>query len=169
MPLAGRPLIAWPLEALRKAGIETVVVAKPDTALPDLGVEVVTETEPLRHPLAGVVAALDRAAGRPVLVVGADMPFVTAELLERLAQAPGEVVVATAGGQMHPLCARYGPGVRDALEAPLRATVAKLGALPLEVDEGLVFNVNSPEDLAEAEARLAPTPRPPASTPAPRP
>jgi molybdopterin-guanine dinucleotide biosynthesis protein A len=172
--LGGRPLVAWPLDALRDAGIEAVVVAKPDTVLPALGVRIVRDTETLVHPLAGVVAALDHANGRAVIVVGADMPFVTAHLLRSIAQAPGDVVVARAGGRMHPLCARYGPGVRDALaqalaaQAPLRATVAELGATVLDVDEALVFNVNSPEDLAEAEARLGPTPPPPASRREPR-
>jgi molybdopterin-guanine dinucleotide biosynthesis protein A len=175
-PLGGRPLIAWPLDALRATGVEAVVVAKPDTELPPLGVDVVRETETLRHPLAGVVAALDHAGGRRVLVVGADMPFVTPDVLRLLATvaADAEVVVARAGGRLHPLCARYGPGVRGELaaalaaQAPMRATVAALAATELDVAEDLLFNVNSPADLAAAEARLGPTPPPPASRSEPR-
>ena len=44
--LAGEPLISRPLAAARAAGLEAVVVAKPDTALPELVRSVNTREEP---------------------------------------------------------------------------------------------------------------------------
>ena len=77
------------------------------------------------------------AAGEPVVVVGCDQPFVSAELLTRLAQG-GAV---RAGGRIEPFPARYEPEwlpeLRDALEreAPVRATLEALGPATIEWDD----------------------------------
>ena len=55
--------MAWPLEAARAAGLEAVVVAKAGTPLPALDVPVWIEPDEPSHPLAGLVHALERAAG----------------------------------------------------------------------------------------------------------
>jgi molybdopterin-guanine dinucleotide biosynthesis protein A len=157
LELCGRPLIAYPIFAMRAAGLEPVVVAKPDTPLPPLDVPVVHDASPVLHPLAGVLAALDHAGG-PVLVVGTDMPDLPPQLLRRLigADAAADVVVACAGGRLQPLCARYGPGARDALhralaaEAPLRETIAALQPLEVRTDAAALRNVNTLDDLAAA-------------------
>lgn len=174
--LGGRELIRWPLDALASAGLDAVIVAKHDTLLPQLGVAVVYDGSATRHPLAGIVAALEHAAGRAVLVVAADLPFVTGALLAHIAAREGAVVVPEHDGRLHPLCALYRPSVlavlRDALtaQAPLQRTVAQLRPGVVGADElarfgdpaRLLFNVNRPQDLAAAEASLAPT-RPPPS------
>jgi molybdopterin-guanine dinucleotide biosynthesis protein A len=157
LPLCGRPLIAYPIAAMREAGLEPVVVAKDDTQLPPLDVPVVHDDSAILHPLAGVLAALDHAAGHDVIVVGTDMPDIPPQLLRRLAAAePGaDVVVATVEGELQPLCARYGPGARDALaraladEAPMRATVAALDPVMVKTDAAAVRNVNTLADLGE--------------------
>ena len=155
LELCGRPLIAYPIAALREAGLEPVVVAKRDTPLPELDVTVVHDASAVLHPLAGVLAALDHAGG-PVVVVGTDMPDIPPQLLRRLADADeeAEVVVATAAGRLEPLCARYSPAAREALaralaqEAPLRATVAAMNPLEVATDSAAVRNVNTLADLA---------------------
>ena len=155
LELCGRPLIAYPIAALREAGLEPVVVAKRDTPLPELDVTVVHDASDVLHPLAGVLAALSHADG-PVLVVGTDMPDVPPQLLRRLADADeaADVVVAKAAGQLEPLCARYSPRVRKALEralaneAPLRATVEAMNPLYVGTDAAAVRNVNTLADLA---------------------
>lgn len=155
LELCGRPLIAYPIAALREAGLQAVVVAKPDTPLPQLDVPVVHDSSAVLHPLAGVLAALDHAEGA-VLVVGTDMPDIPPQLLRRLADADedADVVVATAGGRLEPLCARYSPAARETLaraladEAPLRATVAAMKPLEVATDSAAVRNVNTLADLA---------------------
>ena len=165
--LAGRALISYPLAALAAAGIEAFVVAKSDTPLPSLGVELVAEPAEPSHPLVGIVAAL-RHAGRPLVVLGCDFPFAPAPLLRALAEAPEPLVVPAPGGDPQPLMARWSPELLPRLEGalareePLRRTVAEL-APRLLGDTDLArfgdparafFNVNTPEDLRDAERAI---------------
>jgi molybdopterin-guanine dinucleotide biosynthesis protein A len=160
--LAGRPLIAYPLDALRAVTERVVVVAKSDTELPDdLGAERWEEPDEPRHPLTGITYALERAAA-PILVVAADMPLVTADALSSLVEAlasGGHAAVAVCGGQLEPLLGAYGPEAIGVLgsaadDTPLRRTVEQLDPVLVKVAEETVFNVNTPEDLAEAELLL---------------
>jgi molybdopterin-guanine dinucleotide biosynthesis protein A len=165
--LGGRPLIAWPLAAAAAAGLEAVVIAKPDSPLPGLEVPVWLEPAAPVHPLAGLVLALERAR-RPVIAVGCDQPFAAPELLARLATAAGPAAPHV-GGRAEPFPARYEPAglpvLRAALarEAPVRAALAELAPAPVELG-GLadparqVRSVNTPEDLAEATAWLGSRP-----------
>src|SRR5215213_6124790 len=114
--LAGRPLIARPLEAMRSAGLEVVVVAKQSTALPALGVPVWIEPDRPTHPLTGIVAALARS-GRPLIVCGCDLPFVNTQLIAALAAHAAPFVVVEAAGRLHPLLGRYEPALLDRLVA----------------------------------------------------
>jgi molybdenum cofactor guanylyltransferase len=164
--LRGRPLIHYPLDALTAALTDVAVIAKPDTELPALpGVALWVEPALPSHPLAGIVAAIALARGRHVLVCAGDLPFVTRDLIERLAAFPtggAPVVVTALAGRTQPLLACYAPaaagllaGVADAYRRPLRDTVAAIGARVMEVeDPELLFNVNSPEDLRRAAASL---------------
>jgi molybdopterin-guanine dinucleotide biosynthesis protein A len=166
--LAGRALIEYPLEALREAGFEVVVVAKEETSLPDLDVPVWLDTSETVHPLAGIATCLERSDGRPVLVCGCDLPFVTPRLVRHIARQPAAVAVPAIGGRLHPLLGRYEPGVLDTLRAglqngnPLQETIRSLdlvlmGQAEIEMfgdPQRLLFNVNTPLDLARAEALI---------------
>jgi molybdopterin-guanine dinucleotide biosynthesis protein A len=166
--LAGRPLISYPLEAAHAAVAEIVVVAKPATELPELEVEVVREPPEPFHPLCGIVAALERAGEQPVIVVAADMPFVTGELLAWMETISEPVAVPRHGGRLHPLLGKYDGSVFEQLKSALKAeralqeTVSELSPRLIEGDEletfgdpeRLLFNVNTPADLAEAESAL---------------
>jgi molybdopterin-guanine dinucleotide biosynthesis protein A len=163
--LEGRPLLEYPVRALRVLLDEVIVVAKPDTPLPPLsaGVSVQEEHSPRRHPAVGIAHALERAAGRWVLVCAGDMPLLTGEVLRALLDTDREgapAVVPTHLGRLEPLLALYGPaalaGLREESDRPLREIVAGLGPLLLDVEDGApFFNVNRPEDLLEAAALLA--------------
>jgi molybdopterin-guanine dinucleotide biosynthesis protein A len=166
--LGGRPLLEFPLRALEAAGIETVVVAKHDTPLPPDAAPVWEEPDEPVHPLLGIVTALEQADGRAVLACACDMPFVTPELAEHIAGIDAPLVVPHAGARLHPLLARYTPGLllvlREALdrEAPLHETLIALQPVILDEEElrafgdpaRLLFNVNTPEDLERAEQLL---------------
>jgi molybdenum cofactor guanylyltransferase len=162
--LAGRPLVSYPAAALARVCERVAVVCKADTRLPELdGVERWDEPPAPRHPRTGIVHALERAGG-PVLVCAADMPFVTPDACRTLLQAAGAAagataVVAAAGGVLQPVFGLYGP---DALgpfgeaseDAPLTATVESLEPVRVALPPALVRSVNTPEELAEAEALL---------------
>jgi molybdopterin-guanine dinucleotide biosynthesis protein A len=159
--LAGRPLVSYPVAVLAAVCERVAVLCKPDTELPDLtGVERWEEPEHPRHPLTGISHALERA-GEPVLVCGADMPFVTPDACHSLltAASAGSVAVAMAGGVLQPVFGVYAPVVLDALEAAepdaaLTATVEGLDPVRVALPPAIVRSVNTPEDLAEAEAAL---------------
>jgi molybdopterin-guanine dinucleotide biosynthesis protein A len=165
--LDGEPLALRALRPLRAAGLEVVLVAKAGDALPALEVPVWIEKRPERHPLAGILEALERAGGRAVVVCACDMPFVTAELVAHIASQPG-TAVPEAGGRLHPLLARYDPAASGVLQAalerraPLHDAVRQAGATIVpEAEiaafgdpERLLFNVNTPADLARAEELL---------------
>lgn len=171
--LAGRPLIAYAIEAIATAGLEPVVVAKPDSEIPDVDCPVIREPDSTPHAAAGILAAL-RASGGPVVVMACDMPFVAPQLVAWLAGLDAPVAVPKVGGRLHPLLARYTPPVEAALEqavrdgAPLQRMVAGLRPLIVDTDElsrfgdpeRITFNVNDRDDLSTAERMLA------ASTPA---
>jgi molybdopterin-guanine dinucleotide biosynthesis protein A len=161
MLLAGRPLIAYPAAALGEVCERVAVVCKRDTALPELpGVERWEEPDAPRHPLTGIVHALERA-GAPVLVCAADMPFVTADACRSLIQAAGTApaVVATAESVLQPTFGLYAPAALAELQAapanaPLTRTVEALDPVRVALPPGLVASVNTPEELAEAEGLL---------------
>jgi molybdopterin-guanine dinucleotide biosynthesis protein A len=179
--LGGRPLLSYPLAAIATAGLEAVVCAKPGEGLsrsrgslrtsrvpkePRDEVRVLEEPAEPRHPLCGIVAAL--RLGRPAVVVACDLPFVAPGLIELLAEAREPLVVPALDGRLHPLLGRYEPSLLPELEAalereePLTRTVERLAPRLLAEEElarfgdprRLLFNVNDPDDLREAESLL---------------
>ena len=120
-------------------------------------------------PLAGVLAAMRWAAGlgaECVLTVPADTPFLPRDLAARLvaARAGAAVACAASRGRVHPVVALWPVSLAAALEAALAAGTRRIDrwaeAQGLAVEEfdaagrDPFFNVNTPEDLAEAEAML---------------
>jgi molybdenum cofactor guanylyltransferase len=125
-------------------------------------------------PLAGILAGLDWAAAhRPntqwILSVPGDCPFLPRDLVVRLRQAvsaeDAELAVAASQGRSHPVIGLWKVALRDALREALVVeglrkvqgwTARHRVATVVWPDEPLdpFFNVNTVEDLAEAE-RLA--------------
>ena len=137
---------------------------------PDL--ETVPDVRPGFGTLGGIYTAVTAAAG-PVLCVAWDMPFVPEALLrllsDRLTVGGYDAILPESSGRrgLEPLCAIYGPACGPAIARRLdqgdlmaisfHADV-RVGIVPLaEVrrfgdPEELFFNVNTPDDLARAEA-----------------
>ena len=161
--LAGRPLVLYPVAALRQVCEQVVVVAKRETKLPQLAgeAEVWIEPDEPQHPLAGIVHALRTASARKLLVLACDMPLVPEELLRRLVRsAKGAGAVARCDGIVEPLCACY---TRQAL--PVLSTfdrderavdvTDRLGVTYVDWEGAdAVLSVNAPEDLIRAQALL---------------
>jgi molybdenum cofactor guanylyltransferase len=160
--LVGRPLVSYPAAALAGVCERVAIVCKPDTDLPEVpGTERWDEPEEPRHPLTGIVHALETAR-EPVLICGADMPFVTSDACRQLLMAGGDspVAVATAAGELQPVFGVYAPAALDQLraapdDAPLRRTVEGLEPARVALPPLLLRSVNTPEELAEAEAALS--------------
>ena len=139
---------------------QVVVVCKADTHVPSLPAVDARWDEPdePRHPLTGIVHALQGADG-PVLVCAADMPFVDAATLGALLQPEAAAVVATTDGRLQPLLALYRPTALQKLREappgePLTRTVEALDPATVEVPEAVALSINTPEDLQTAEAQL---------------
>jgi molybdopterin-guanine dinucleotide biosynthesis protein A len=121
---------------------------------------------PGRGPLAGIDAAFEATGDADLLVLACDYPFVTQELLRRLAShAMGEddvVMMTDFTGRDHPLVALWcrcaAAGVREAVTAERLKVrgllpdlaVRRLGPAEfqgIDLDRAL-FNLNRPEDLS---------------------
>jgi molybdopterin-guanine dinucleotide biosynthesis protein A len=173
--LRGTPLVLYPLRALQAVLAEVVVVAKQGNALPPLpGVPIWLEPPEPRHPLAGIVHALEGAGaasesaglGREIFVSAGDLPFLDPGFVDWLAHVDAHgapAVVPRAGGRLQPLLARYSPAAYASLAAALRAdplpslsdAVQALEPYVLDCDdETPFFNVNAPEDLLTAAGLL---------------
>lgn len=162
--LDGRPLIDRPVAALRQVCDPVAVVCKRDTPLPALEESVLRWEEPdlPRHPLTGILHALERADG-PVLVCAADMPFVDVAACRTLIaafHAAGGSVVARVGERLQPVLGVYAPEALATLraaapDAPLSNTVRGLSPVAVPLAAEIVASVDTPEDLAAAEAALS--------------
>ena len=121
------------------------------------GHEVVHDAKPGVGPLAGVVSALHRAEGGPVLVLAVDIPTVTTETLERLIARhvrTDQAVTTRSNGRVQPLCAVYGGDLatiaHDRLASDDRSMRTFLRTVPvwsmLDVSDTDIWNVNTPDD-----------------------
>lgn len=118
-------------------------------------------------PLAGVLAALDWAAARGlprIVTAPGDTPFLPPEMAGRLWRAPAPVAMAVHGGRDHPACAAWDTALREPLRRALGAGTRRMrqfmddhGVLHVAFADGgdPFFNINTPDDLANARRRLA--------------
>jgi len=125
-------------------------------------------------PLAGVLAGLDWAAihapeCRWVASAPTDAPFLPTDLVARLHEAVergADMACAASGGRSHPVVGLWPVRLRDDLRHALTAEQVRkvdiwthrfrLATVEFAVDAiDPFFNVNRPEDLAEAERLLA--------------
>jgi molybdopterin-guanine dinucleotide biosynthesis protein A len=137
--------------------------------------------------LRGLVAELEASRAPRVIVVATDLPLLTADLVLALVAWPeADAVVPLDARGIHPLCAIYRreallPLARERLAAgrlELRGPLDAVATSYFGPDElarvdpngRALTNVNTPEDLAHAEALLsgARAPRPPTGTSPPR-
>jgi molybdenum cofactor guanylyltransferase len=160
--LGGRPLASYPAAALAGVCERVAVVCKRGTSLPELpGTERWDEPDEPRHPLTGIVHALETAGG-PVLICAADMPFVTADACRTLLGAAGTTpaVVATASGVPQPTFGLYAPAALESFreapeDAPLTRTVESLDPVRVALPPALLRSVSTAEELADAEGLVA--------------
>ena len=120
--------------------------------------------------LGGIYTAV-MSAPAPVVLAAWDMPFVTEELVRELARGLDrwDAVVPESDGRrgVEPLCAAYGPACAAAIEAALERGDLRAIAFHREINAGILplarvatlgdparlfFNLNTPDDLVEANA-----------------
>lgn len=174
LPFAGTILVQHVVDRLATLSTDVLVVTRVDQHLAVRGARGVEDIRPEGGVLAGIVAGLEAAHNEWCLVVGCDMPFVNPDLVGyMISQTPGyDVVVPHPEVGYEPLHALYhrrcAPAVRRALEAGEMRVVSFYASLrircigPVELahhdPQGRsFFNINSPEDLAQAAEWLCAT------------
>lgn len=168
LPLGGRPMLEQIVERLRPQVAALLLNANGDPGrFGFLGLEVVPDDLPdLPGPLAGVLTGLERAAvlgAEAVVTVPCDAPFLPTDLVERLAAAGPFALAVTGDGRMHPTVGLWPVALRRRLREAVAAGARRVGgwmadngARPVVFPEREAFlNVNTPEELAGAEAVLA--------------
>ena len=173
--VGGRRIIDRVADALREVTDDLLLVANHPAASQWLpGARVQQDIVPNAGGLGGIHAALHHAQS-PVLIVAWDMPFVPATLLARLREMGDAADVAVCESDssrrgVEPLCAFYAPACLPFIEHSLAqgdlrvvgfhasVRVARLPADEVSAfgnPELMFMNVNTPDDLARAEAHAA--------------
>jgi len=170
--LHGKPLLAWAVNAVAPYVEQVIVAASRPDAVPldafDAPVDITTDETAHQGPLSGMATALKAARQQWVLVLAADMPWVSQEVVTALwQQRKGyDVVVPIEKNGPEPLLALYR---RDTMLAAAEKTLATgrrriIAAFPAlnvrevplgelrKVDPHLIsfFDINTQADLQAA-------------------
>jgi molybdenum cofactor guanylyltransferase len=157
---------------------ERVLLTNDDILRTRPDVRLVFDPKPHAGVLPALAAGLSAASGEICLAVACDMPFVSRQLFEHLlevqAQSGADVVIPRTAGYLEPMHALYrrAPVVRAiqvALARGEQRMISYFGDVAVrEIEEeewqqcdprGLAFfNVNTPEELAEARRAAASNP-----------
>ena len=176
--LGGKPLLDWLIETARPQ-VDTLILnanGDPDR-FAGFGLPVVADViDGYAGPLAGVLTGMTWAADNApeaewLVSFATDAPFLPADMVTRMldavAREDAEMACAASGGRTHPVFGLWPVRLRDELRAAMvdedmrkidRWTARyKLAEVTFDATDGRdpFFNVNRPENLAEAEEALA--------------
>ncbi|WPZ21289.1 molybdenum cofactor guanylyltransferase MobA [Sulfitobacter faviae] len=176
LPLGQGTLLSSVIDRLEPQVAGLALNANGDAArFADLGLPVLADSiEGFAGPLAGVLAGLDWAAeqgAESIVTAAADTPFFPCDLVPRLLLAADGMAHPLAlaatpdakrGTARHPTFGLWPVALRDDLRSALAGGLRKVvlwterhdGREALFPDEAAFFNVNTPEDLAKAEAMV---------------
>ena len=172
-PFHGRTLLEHTIARFASDGTTALVSTRNAAEPVPAGATAVPDAEPGLGPLAGIAALLARAPERWLLVLPVDLPLFPVGCGAAMADAAGgddEAVLLEWRGRVEPfpaLIARtLAPRVRELLDRGLRRADAFHAharcrvlsfdaAFPGRDPHAAFFNVNTPADLARAEALLA--------------
>ncbi len=175
--LAGKSLIEHVIDRLRPQVSILALNSNGDPArFTDFGLPVVADTiAGFAGPLAGILTGLlwaqrQRPTPRAIVTAAADTPFFPLDLVEHLAAASASadaVAVARTSGRLHPVFGCFPLGRADDLADFLRHGdsrkasdwLERIGFVPVDFVAGEgqydpFFNINTPADLAAAEASI---------------
>jgi molybdopterin-guanine dinucleotide biosynthesis protein A len=165
----GTSILDRQLGVLRSLTPHILIVASDEHRYREAGVPVVRDCIRGAGSLGGLYTALVEAPTDQLVVMGCDMPFLTAPFLSRLAAlgAGADAAMPRDARGLHPLCAAWGrraaPHLRARIdEGRLRILDALDGLDVRAMDPGelarfdpdgtLLLNVNTPDDYARATA-----------------
>jgi len=173
-----RTLLETVVMRMKHLGPEVIVVSK--VAIEIVGARNVTDAIPDGGPLGGLCSGLQAARFSHCLVVACDMPFLNLRLLSYMAERPRNydalvprLGVGTRAPGIHPLHAIYTKRCLPAIETVLasgsrviRDFYPKVNTVYIDgndingIDRECLsfFNINTPQDLAQAQTLLVDNP-----------
>ncbi len=166
----GRTQMERGLELLGSVCEETYLSIRGEQGAP-AGVAALSDNYPNAGPLGGIVTAFDYCADVAWLVIACDLPFLTRGTLLALVEhrargnQPVYAYASAHDGLPEPLCAIYEPAFAQTLRRNLAEgrfcprRILRKEAVPLfelpKTARCSLDNVNTPEEFAEAQARLS--------------
>ena len=174
LEIGGETLLSRAIDRLSPQVSELVINANGDeTRFASFDPPVVKDTiEGFVGPLAGVLAGMRWAQAHApdvpyIITAASDTPFFPRDLAQRLLFGAGNdrlsIVLAASNGRVHPVFGLWSVALADDLEKALNSGLRKIldwtdmhnmVEVVFETDAAQIdpfFNVNRPEDLAEAE------------------
>jgi molybdopterin-guanine dinucleotide biosynthesis protein A len=172
MQLGGRRIIERVLAALTPVVDDVMLVTNTPELYAFLGLPMVGDVYPDHGSLGGIYSGLKAASGDAAFTVACDMPFLHPDIVRLVVEraGQGDVVIPRVGRRLEPMHAAYAKACLPHIEARLRAGQLKIVEFlervrVVEVAESDVaqyrdprvafMNVNTPEELAQAEALAA--------------
>jgi molybdopterin-guanine dinucleotide biosynthesis protein A len=172
LPLCGVPMVVRTAQLVAPHVASATIVA-PQGRYPDLGLRILPDRWPGAGPLGGIATALEVTTADWNLILGCDLPYLTAEwivwLISRAFQSPAPAVVPESRRGLEPLAAVYhqscGTIFTAAVERGVRQVTEGLSEILFErvfaaewdsLDPAgtLLENMNTPDDYAKARHRL---------------
>ena len=172
LEVGGLPMLVRTARLLEPLVVSVTVIGPPERYAP-LALRVVPDDQPRLGPLGGLATALRISESEWNLVVGCDLPYLLGAwldwLLARAVESRADAVVPESARGLEPLCAVYRARCAATISAALSRGERKLtdaiSALRIEKvlqaewerfsPAGRLFtNMNTPEDYAQARARL---------------
>lgn len=172
LEINGQPLLLRAARLIQPLVASVTVIGDP-ARYASLGLAVVPDDIAGLGPLGGIATALRISAMSWNLVVACDLPYLTAAWLEflvaRARASRADALLPLSDPGPEPLCAMYharcAPVISAALHRGVRKVTDGLAGLVIETlpyeewkafdsGGGLFKNMNSPDDYAEARARL---------------
>jgi molybdopterin-guanine dinucleotide biosynthesis protein A len=171
LALGGGTILSHVIDRLEPQVADLALNANGDgTRFASLGLPVISDSiSGFAGPLSGVLAGLDWAAEKGadhIVTAAADTPFfpcdLTAQLLLAAENAGTNIALARTGDGRHPTFGLWPTALRNDLRAALSDGLRKVvlwtdrhGAATAHFpDDAAFFNVNTPDDLATAQAML---------------
>jgi molybdenum cofactor guanylyltransferase len=174
--LAGRPMLDHVIERLSPQVCTLAINSNDGTTHPNIPI-IADSVEHHPGPLAGIASAMVFARQMPnashVLTVPVDTPFIPDDLAERLQNAlpdADSVVLVRSNGRIHPvaglwpieLAEQITTWLQNPLNRKLMVFLESLHVIPVDFTDiqtaagplDPFFNVNTPDDLAQAEIYL---------------
>ncbi len=169
MELAGKPLVAHVITALRPQAGELLISANRNIEqYSSFGYPVVRDAEPgYLGPLAGIATTMRRVNTPWLLCAPCDMPLLPADLGARLRQCvantAGPGCAASTGERAQPLCALLHRDLADSIEQFLASgrraaldwiALTGIGWCDFSDEAQCFVNLNTPADVSRFEAQI---------------